>query len=380
MRQPTAPHKLHASANTNPLIPNTSYPIQSLTRSLTAPLILLLAALLRFYNLSGQSLWADEGNSVALARRGFVEIARRTAFDIHPPFYYWLLKCWTFLFGSSEIGLRSLSAVLGVGLVYIIGVLGTRWFGPRVGLMAAFIAAFSPLQVYYSQEARMYMLLALLSSLTVLVASLIWQSDRRPQTADRRRVWFKSPATWVYVLTVTAGLYTHYAYPLILLAVNLAALIWFWQSRRKGGRLEGWKAGEILESDSSSHSQFRVQSQRSPMGNSQFIIPNWLSLQLIPVLLYLPWLPVAWRQIITWPSEQQTASFLAMMETISTTLLLGLSWPFDVEIIPVSGLTLILVVTIFYALRFTLYASRPPLPPHPRHPPRHVLGLLYGVD
>ncbi|GIK36324.1 MAG: hypothetical protein BroJett011_01570 [Chloroflexota bacterium] len=358
MRQPTAPHKLHASANTNPLIPHTSYRIQSLARHLTPALILLLAALLRFYNLSGQSLWADEGNSVALVQRSFVEIARRTAFDIHPPFYYWLLKCWTFLFGSGEIGLRSLSAVLGVGLVYIIGVLGTRWFGPRVGLIAALIAAFSPLQVYYSQEARMYMLLALLSSLTVLAASLIWQSDHRPPSAkspleavSHRFTWLTSPAGLIYVLVVTAGLYTHYAYPLVLLAVNLVALIWFWQSRRKGGRLEGWKAGEISGSDSSFHSPFTIH-------HSPFVISNWLSLQLIPVLLYLPWLPVAWRQITTWPSEQQTASFLAMMETISTTLLLGLSWPFDVEIIPVSGLTLILVVTIFYALRFTLYALR----------------------
>jgi hypothetical protein len=29
-------------------------------------IILLLATGLRFYNLAGQSLWADEGNSVAL--------------------------------------------------------------------------------------------------------------------------------------------------------------------------------------------------------------------------------------------------------------------------------------------------------------------------
>ncbi|MCL4298366.1 MAG: glycosyltransferase family 39 protein [Anaerolineae bacterium] len=313
-------------------------------RSLTAPLILLLAALLRFYNLSGQSLWADEGNSAALARRGFVEIARRTAFDIHPPFYYWLLKCWTFFFGSSEAGLRSLSVVLGVGLVYIIGVLGTRWFGPRVGLMAAFMAAFSPLQIYYSQEARMYMLLALLSSLTVLVAALIWQSDRRPRTTDRRFSWLTSPAGLIYVLVVTAGLYTHYAYPIILLAVNLAALIWFWQLYRGNGGLEGWKAA------SSSHPPFTIR-------HSPFATQNWLSLQLIPILLYLPWLPVAWRQITTWPSERQTSSFLAMVETISTTLLFGLSWPFDFSLFTVFGLALMLVVTMFYVSRFR---AKPP--------------------
>lgn len=351
-----------------------------LARSLTAPLILLLAALLRFYNLSGQSLWADEGSSVALARRSFVEIARRTAFDIHPPFYYWLLKCWTFLFGSSEAGLRSLSVVLGVGLVYVIGILGTRWFSPRVGLMAAFIAVFSPLQVYYSQEARMYMLLALLSSLTVLAASLIWQNDRRPirhslrsqdsppttkceaSPWDRRFPWLTSPAGLIYILVVTAGLYTHYAYPLILLVVNLAALVWFWQSYRRNRRLEGWKTGEILESDSPSYfSQFTIH-------DLQFTIWNWLSLQLIPLLLYLPWLPIAWRQITTWPSERQTTSFLAMLETISTTLLFGLSWPFGFGLLAVFGLALMLIVIAFYVSRFsaksplgTFQSQRPPM-------------------
>jgi hypothetical protein len=275
---------------------------------LTTSLILLLAALLRFYNLSGQSLWADEGNSVALARRGFIEIAQRTAFDIHPPFYYWLLKIWTFVFGDSEIGLRSLSVVLGLGVVYLTGILGTRLFNLRVGLIAAFIAALSPLQIYYSQEARMYMLLTFLSSLTFLVAFLIWHSrDRGPETTDRWYSWLKTPIGWIYMLTVTAGLYTHYAYLLILLAVNLVALIHFWQ----------------------------IKSQ----------ISNWLILQLIPLLLYLPWLPTAWRQVTTWPSERQTASLLSIFETISTTLLFGLSWPFNQEIIIAVGLALALLLT-----------------------------------
>ncbi len=305
------------------------------------PLILLLAAILRFYNLSGQSLWADEGNSVALARRGFIEIARRTAFDIHPPFYYWLLKIWTFIFGDGEIGLRSLSAVLGIGVVYLTGILGTRLFSRRVGLIAAFIAALSPLQIYYAQEVRMYILLTFISSLTVLTAYLILKSDRRvrslpvgPLTADRQSLtadrwysWFRTPAGVIYMLTITAGLYTHYAYPLILAAVNLAALLRFWQLHRQTKKLE------------------------SP---TPFTIHNWLLLHLLPLLLYLPWLPTAWRQLTTWPSERQATSLLTTLETISTTLLFGLSWPFNYTLILTIGLALVLI----YDLRFTIYDLR----------------------
>jgi uncharacterized membrane protein len=174
--------------------------------------------MLRFYHLSSQSLWSDEGNSVALARRGFVEIAQRTAFDIHPPFYYWLLRVWISIFGDSEIGLRSLSVILGIGLVCLIGLLGNHLFGLRVGTIAALIAAVSPLQIYYSQEARMYMLLALLGGLTVFL-SLLFLDEAQPGR--------KVALGLAYLLVVSAGLYTHYAYPLVLILVNLLALAWF---------------------------------------------------------------------------------------------------------------------------------------------------------
>ncbi len=50
-------------------------------------IVLLLATALRFYRLDGQSLWADEGNSVALAGRSLAGITYGAAYDIHPPLY-----------------------------------------------------------------------------------------------------------------------------------------------------------------------------------------------------------------------------------------------------------------------------------------------------
>ena len=280
-----------------------------LVRFLPISIILLLATLLRFYRLSNQSLWSDEGNSVALARRGFVEIAQRTAFDIHPPLYYWLLKIWIALFGDSEIGLRSLSVVLGIGLVVLIWLLGKRLFNPRIALIATLIAAFSPLQVYYSQEVRMYMLLTVLSSLTVLFAVLILDNNQ-PQC--------KILISAAYIVTVTAGLYTHYAYPIILIIVNVVVLVWFLQNRQ------------------------------SSIVNRQSV--NWLASQLIPILLYLPWLPTAWRQITTWPSERQISSLSSTMEIISTTLLLGLSCPYQLGLLTTVSLGLILLITGYWLL------------------------------
>lgn len=271
-------------------------------------LILILAGLLRFYHLSGQSLWSDEGNSVALAQRGFAEIAQRTAFDIHPPFYYWLLRLWISLFGDSEIGLRSLSVVLGIGLVALIGLLGTYLFELRLGTIAALIAALSPFQIYYSQEARMYMLLALLGGLTLFLTLLFLEEARWG-----RRLAFALG----YILVACAGLYTHYAYPLVLILANLLALAWFIGR----GRRAGMKADRPLL--------------------------LWLGMQLILLCLYLPWLPVAWRQVTTWPSDQQTASLGEMIATVSATLLAGLAWPYGDRAFMAAGLVLLLGLTVF---------------------------------
>ena len=69
-----------------------------------------LAAALRWFRIDAQSLWYDEGISAHQLTRSFPEIVRAAALDTHPPLYYWTLKAWGDTLGSSELGLRSLSA------------------------------------------------------------------------------------------------------------------------------------------------------------------------------------------------------------------------------------------------------------------------------
>ena len=261
-------------------------------------LTLLLATGLRFYRLAGQSLWSDEGNSLALAQTSLGEIASRTALDIHPPLYYWLLHGWMRIFGESEIAVRSLSAVAGVLLVAVVYRLGTQLSDRRVGLLAAFITAVSPFQIYYAQEARMYALLALLAALTVW-ATIGLMRDWIRVTKDEesnsvgaaiRYPFLVTRYSLLYVLSATLGLYTHYAYPVILVATNLAVLVWLWRTRGQG-----------------------QVAQR---------MVGWLVLQLVPVLLYLPWLPIAWRQLTTWPAPSPPDAAGAW-HTIWRTLLFG---------------------------------------------------------
>jgi hypothetical protein len=193
--------------------------------------ILLLAAGLRFYRLDGSSLWSDEGNTWAIVQRSFSQIARDAALDIHPPGYYWLLKLWTTLWGIDATGLRSFSAVAGVLLVAVVYATGRRVdraMGMQVALPAAFLAALNPFQIYYSQEARMYLLLALAGA-GLLWALLAW-FDRGEAGQPAL-----GPAL-VFVVCGSVGLWTHYSFPILLAAAGLAYLWHWWRQRPAGGR------------------------------------------------------------------------------------------------------------------------------------------------
>ena len=144
---------------------------RSLWRLAALALLLVLALALRLYRLDGQSLWNDEGTSVALAARDLATITRNAAHDIHPPLYYYALHFWVKLWGNSEVAVRSLSALYGALTVLIVYGLARRLYGWRVAIVAGALAAISPLQVYYSQEARMYAQVTLLGALGISAAA-----------------------------------------------------------------------------------------------------------------------------------------------------------------------------------------------------------------
>ena len=232
-------------------------------------LILLLAAGLRFYQLDGQSFWADEGNSVALAQKSVGAIMESAAADIHPPAYYLLLKLWGGVFGLGEKDARSLSALLGVILVWGVYLVGSALKNKRTGLLAALLAAINPFLIYYSQEARMYQLLAVTGVFTAY-ALLQWWEDA-PDSGNIPPL----AASAIYFVFALLGLYTHYAFPIHLVTLNLAFLVWLFL-RRSDGLLRA-----LLH----------------------YFLP-WALLQGLVLLFFLPWMSTALHQLQTWPRPE----------------------------------------------------------------------------
>src|SRR5215468_10772249 len=132
-------------------------------------LIVFLAAALRLHWLGHQSLWNDEGNTLRLVERSIPDLLVAASRDIHPPGYYLALKAWWALTGESEFALRSFSAFMGVLTVACVYALGRSLFASGVGVLASLLVALNAFSVYYSQEARMYAMLALVAAAAMLV-------------------------------------------------------------------------------------------------------------------------------------------------------------------------------------------------------------------
>ena len=277
--------------------------------------ILLLALGLRLYRLDAPSLWNDEGTSIAVAQRDLATIAQDAANDIHPPLYYWLLHGWTRLLGTGEAAARSLSALLGVALVALIYALGRQLRpegdespgaqrrGQWIGLTAAFLATVNPFQIYYSQEARMYMLAAVLAAAAVLALVRFVESRSVAALA-------------ALVVLEAAGLYTHYFFIFVVAVVNLGYLL----------SLAGSFGGGMP--------------RRADRGQ----VVGWIVAQVAVVLLYLPWLPTALRQVTSWPGPPPQASFFQALADTWRWLVLGPTIETGQAVVPLLAAAFLAVV------------------------------------
>jgi len=135
---------------------------------------------LRAYDLGGSGFWRDEAQGIFIASKpfpgGIIEALRN---DGHPPLYYFIMHFWVLLFGRTEWAIRSFSALCGALTVPLVYRLGRRLFDRRVALVATLIAAVLPLHLLYSRTARMYSLVPLLSTLSMLLLWRIWKKGDR---------------------------------------------------------------------------------------------------------------------------------------------------------------------------------------------------------
>jgi 4-amino-4-deoxy-L-arabinose transferase-like glycosyltransferase len=139
-------------------------------------LICGVAVYFRLYDLGGRDLWTDEA-WVALAAMKPNAREALAAGQSTPPFY--LMSVWAAvqLWGHSELVLRGLSFLFGVGTLALIWRFGRSLTEIPAALLALAAVAFSPVMVYYSKELKQYSGDAFFAILVVLIAERLWNSQ-----------------------------------------------------------------------------------------------------------------------------------------------------------------------------------------------------------
>jgi mannosyltransferase len=183
----------------------------------------VLGAIVRFYGLGHQGLWFDEANTLELVHYspgrmlGLIPHSEST-----PPLYYMVAWIWVRVFGFGAAGLRSLSAVAGVLVIPVAYAAATELVSRRAGLICAAFAACNPFLIWYSQEARSYESLVLLTGLALLA----FARARRDPTPTAVGLW---------VLAAALSMATHYFATLAI--VPQAVLLLIAHPRRRTVRL-----------------------------------------------------------------------------------------------------------------------------------------------
>ncbi|MGN6170051.1 MAG: glycosyltransferase family 39 protein, partial [Solirubrobacteraceae bacterium] len=135
--------------------------------------LMVAAAALRFALIAHQGFWFDEANTsqlVSFSPGPMLTLIKH--YESTPPLYYGVAWVWARIFGFGEAGLRSFSALAGVLAVPVAYGAAAKLISRRAGLIAAALTAFSPLLIWYSQEARAYELVVLLTGLSLLTFAL----------------------------------------------------------------------------------------------------------------------------------------------------------------------------------------------------------------
>jgi len=164
-------------------------------------IILFVAACLRFHHLGEISFSNDELSALTRARYdSFHELVEKgIKVDGHPALVQTMTWFIIHHFGDDVFTVRFPFAVAGIISVFLVFLLGRRWFGPATGLLSAAALASLQFPLLYSQTARPYSIGLMFS----LALAYLWT---RLVFDDRKNKWIAI----AYILASAGCIYSHY--------------------------------------------------------------------------------------------------------------------------------------------------------------------------
>ncbi len=195
--------------------------------------ILFMGLFLRIYDLENESIWLDEGHSIRWANLNLSQMIEEISVTDNP-LHLILLHGWINLFGDSEFSTRFLSVVFGFLAIFMIYKVGSLIFDNDVGIVSALLLGLSVFHIRYSQEARPYSLMVLLTLLSMyFFIKLLKKRNLMLSTG--------------YVLFSVLLMYTHILSVFIIIAQNIYLITLFLLSRGANRpNLKGWILLQVI--------------------------------------------------------------------------------------------------------------------------------------
>lgn len=166
-----------------------------------------LGLLLRIVAIGRESLWTDEALTLVIAHWPVWEMITKPTDPT--PFLYYALHKWLIPDGAGVVAVRSISLVAGILALPLIYVIGRFMLSRNGALLLTALAALSQPLIDYSQEARAYSLLILLTLSSV--AALLWWLEPIGEKLAREDIagWRRPTALALFVTASTLAIYTH---------------------------------------------------------------------------------------------------------------------------------------------------------------------------
>lgn len=167
------------------------------------------------------NIWFDESYSVAISNHSFSEIWNIGGNDVHPVFYYMMLKIVSLIFGNNILVFR-LFSIVPIVILSILGITHIRKdYGERTGIIFSFLTLFLPIIASYSSEIRMYTWVMLFVTITAIYANRIYKDEL-------------SIKNWViFALFSLLSAYTHYYGLMFAGIINVILFIYLLKNREE---------------------------------------------------------------------------------------------------------------------------------------------------
>lgn len=191
--------------------------------------ILIFAAIIRLYAGHELSLSNDELSALTRAKANSFHdlIVNGVYIDYHPAGVEIFIYYWLKIFGESAFLFRIPFILTGVGSVWLIYILGKKWFSTFTGLLAAAIFAGTKFCILYSMYARLYSPGLFFSLLTTLV----WTNIVFPDSTYKNKEIRRSQWVWLVVL-MSVCTHIHYFSFVFVAGLGLTGLFFISKNNR----------------------------------------------------------------------------------------------------------------------------------------------------